>query len=163
HSRSLLFRLSRPSTRCALKMRGASPSGIAASVASSSRRCATRGSSRLRTCTARFSRRAISAGVSGGGRRVVPLTAGPTPRRASVQAEGGHIAGVNLLRMGVTLWTRAEYEREVRSGAYPRSQFGPQVGTPYAMRREPLLSPLGLPCTAPPWGALVSVDLRHNR
>jgi quinoprotein glucose dehydrogenase len=31
------------------------------------------------------------------------------------------------------------------------------------MRREPLLSPWGLPCTAPPWGALVSVDLRHNR
>ena len=31
------------------------------------------------------------------------------------------------------------------------------------MRREPLLSPWGLPCTAPPWGTLVSVDLRHNR
>ena len=31
------------------------------------------------------------------------------------------------------------------------------------MRREPLLSPLGLPCTAPPWGTLVSIDLRRNR
>jgi quinoprotein glucose dehydrogenase len=28
------------------------------------------------------------------------------------------------------------------------------------MRREPLLSPLGLPCTAPPWGTLVNVDLK---
>jgi quinoprotein glucose dehydrogenase len=28
---------------------------------------------------------------------------------------------------------------------------------------RPLLSPWGLPCTAPPWGTLVSVDLRKNR
>ena len=28
---------------------------------------------------------------------------------------------------------------------------------------RPLLSPWGLPCTAPPWGTLVSVDLRRNR
>jgi quinoprotein glucose dehydrogenase len=79
------------------------------------------------------------------------------------QDQGRLIAAVNLLPMVVTLLTRPEYEREVRSGDYPHSQFGPQVGTPYAMRREPLLSPLGLPCTAPPWGTLVSVDLRHNR
>lgn len=35
-------------------------------------------------------------------------------------------------------------------------------GTPYGMRREPLLSPLGLPCVAPPWGTLAAVDLRRN-
>jgi len=79
------------------------------------------------------------------------------------QDQGRLIAAVNLLPMVVTLLTRKEYEREVRSGEYSHSQFGPQAGTPYAMRREPLLSPFGLPCTAPPWGALVSVDLRHNR
>jgi quinoprotein glucose dehydrogenase len=28
---------------------------------------------------------------------------------------------------------------------------------------KPLLSPWGLPCTAPPWGTLVNVDLRRNR
>jgi len=28
---------------------------------------------------------------------------------------------------------------------------------------KPLVSPWGLPCTAPPWGTLVSVDLRRNR
>jgi quinoprotein glucose dehydrogenase len=79
------------------------------------------------------------------------------------QDHGRIIAAVNLLPMVVTLLTRTEFEREVRSGDYPHSQFGSQAGTPYAMRREPLLSPWGLPCTAPPWGALVSVDLRHNR
>jgi quinoprotein glucose dehydrogenase len=33
-------------------------------------------------------------------------------------------------------------------------------GTPYVMRRGFLLSPGGLPCTPPPWGALVAVSLR---
>ncbi len=32
-------------------------------------------------------------------------------------------------------------------------------GTPYIMRRRMLLSPSGLPCTPPPFGALVAVDL----
>jgi quinoprotein glucose dehydrogenase len=73
------------------------------------------------------------------------------------------IAAVNLLPMVVTLLSPAQFEREARSGEYPHSEFGRQAGTPYAMRREPLLSPWGLPCTAPPWGTLVSVDLRRNR
>jgi quinoprotein glucose dehydrogenase len=79
------------------------------------------------------------------------------------QEHGRIIAAVNLLPMVVTLLTPAEFEREVRSGDYPHSQFGRQAGTPFGMRREPLLSPWGLPCTAPPWGALVSLDLRHQR
>jgi quinoprotein glucose dehydrogenase len=73
------------------------------------------------------------------------------------------IAAVNLLPMVVTLLSPAQFEREARSGEYPHSEFGRQAGAPYAMRREPLLSPWGLPCTAPPWGTLVSVDLRRNR
>ncbi len=35
----------------------------------------------------------------------------------------------------------------------------PQRGTPYGMVREPLLSPLGLPCNPPPWGTLAALDL----
>ena len=33
------------------------------------------------------------------------------------------------------------------------------TGTPYGTRRDWLLSPLGAPCTAPPWSELVAVDL----
>jgi quinoprotein glucose dehydrogenase len=33
------------------------------------------------------------------------------------------------------------------------------AGTPYAVRRGPLLSPLGSPCNPPPWGTLTAVDL----
>jgi quinoprotein glucose dehydrogenase len=73
------------------------------------------------------------------------------------------IAAVNHLPMVVTLIPPQALESQARSGEYPHSEFARQAGTPYAMRREPLLSPWGLPCTAPPWGTLVSVDLRHNR
>ena len=72
-------------------------------------------------------------------------------------------AAVNNLPMVVTLLSHEEMEAEARSSDYPHSEFARQTGTPYAMRREPLLSPWGLPCTAPPWGTLVSVDLRENR
>jgi len=72
-------------------------------------------------------------------------------------------AAVNHMPMVVTLMTREELERQAQSGDYPRSEFALQTGTPYGMRREPLLSPWGLPCTQPPWGTLVSVDLRRNR
>ena len=76
---------------------------------------------------------------------------------------GRVIAAVNLLPMRVTLLPRADFEREARSGSYPYAEFGRQAGTPYGLRREPLLSPWGLPCTAPPWGTLVSLDLQRGR
>ena len=39
------------------------------------------------------------------------------------------------------------------------TEITPQTGAPFGMRRELLLSPLGLPCTPPPWGLLAAVDL----
>jgi quinoprotein glucose dehydrogenase len=43
--------------------------------------------------------------------------------------------------------------------ANPGVEFAPQIGTPYGMRREPFLSPLGLPCNPPPWGTLAAIDV----
>jgi quinoprotein glucose dehydrogenase len=39
-------------------------------------------------------------------------------------------------------------------------QYTHMAGTPYVMRRGFVRSPKGLPCSPPPWGALVAVDLR---
>jgi quinoprotein glucose dehydrogenase len=69
-------------------------------------------------------------------------------------------AAVNDLPMVITLIPRAELARQSKSS---HAEYAQQSGTPYAVRREPLLSPWGLPCTPPPWGTLASVDLRHNR
>ena len=37
-------------------------------------------------------------------------------------------------------------------------EYAPMKGTPYVMRRRPLLSPWQLPCNPPPWGTLAAVD-----
>jgi quinoprotein glucose dehydrogenase len=79
------------------------------------------------------------------------------PRGQRVLAAVNHIATV------VTLVAPGDVDKQRDSGDYPRSEFARQRGAPYAMRREALLSPWGLPCTAPPWGTLVNVDLRTNR
>jgi quinoprotein glucose dehydrogenase len=79
------------------------------------------------------------------------------------EQRGRVIAAVNDLPMEVTLIPPADLETQQRSGLYPHGEFGRQAGTPYALRREPLLSPWGLPCTPPPWGTLVSVDLNAPR
>ena len=36
-------------------------------------------------------------------------------------------------------------------------------GTPYRWMQKPFLSPLGVPCNAPPWGKLVGVDIAHRK
>ncbi len=43
--------------------------------------------------------------------------------------------------------------------AHPDQEVSPQVGAPYGMKRETLLSPFGLPCTPPPWGVIAGIDL----
>ncbi len=37
-----------------------------------------------------------------------------------------------------------------------------QTGAPYGVRREMLVSPLELPCTAPPWGIIAGVDIAEG-
>ncbi len=59
----------------------------------------------------------------------------------------------------VALVPRAEYRTQRDSGDYEGWEFGKQAGTPYGMRRQVLLSPLGVPCSTPPWGTLTGVDM----
>lgn len=42
-------------------------------------------------------------------------------------------------------------------------EFGRQRGAPYALHRDWLASPSGLPCNAPPWGALVAFDVNTGK
>lgn len=39
------------------------------------------------------------------------------------------------------------------------TEFAPMEGVPYTMQRGLIASPLGLPCTPPPWGVLAAVDV----
>jgi quinoprotein glucose dehydrogenase len=41
-------------------------------------------------------------------------------------------------------------------------EYNEMSGTPYVMRRRLLLSPKGMPCTPPPFGSLVAIDLKSG-
>ena len=64
-----------------------------------------------------------------------------------------HVAAV------VKLIPRAEYDALDKSKFVYPNELYPQTGTPYAVSRSPLLSPLGSPCNPPPWGTFSAVDL----
>jgi len=61
----------------------------------------------------------------------------------------------------VRMIPRDEFQGEI--DADRNHEYGPQLGTPYGMRRDMLVSPLGLPCVPPPWGTLSAVDLRTGK
>ena len=45
---------------------------------------------------------------------------------------------------------------------FPEQEVSPQAGAPFGMKREVLLSPLGVPCAPPPWGVLAAIDLANG-
>lgn len=44
----------------------------------------------------------------------------------------------------------------------PENPSFDQKGSPYCGKIEPILSPLGVPCTAPPWATLAAIDLESG-
>ncbi|MEP6391348.1 MAG: pyrroloquinoline quinone-dependent dehydrogenase [Halioglobus sp.] len=70
------------------------------------------------------------------------------------------VANSNEFATVVALIPRNQFESLARSGEYPDSEFAQQSGTPYGMRRQPVLSVLGTPCLAPPWGTISAVDMK---
>ena len=69
------------------------------------------------------------------------------------------IAPTNRVAYLLALVPREQFQRERAALLQPRREIAAQRGTPYVMYREPLLSPLGLPCNLPPWGGLTALDL----
>ena len=61
----------------------------------------------------------------------------------------------------VTLFPAEETER--RRTADPRAEISPMRGAPYGVRREVLVSPIGMPCNAPPWGTIAAVDVERGK
>ena len=64
--------------------------------------------------------------------------------------------------MEVALVPRDDLQATYDSGDYDGFEFARQAGTPYGMRRTMLASMFGMPCTPPPWGRLVAIDMRDG-
>jgi quinoprotein glucose dehydrogenase len=73
-------------------------------------------------------------------------------------ARGIVVTTTNRLAGVVTLIPKARAQASSTS-QIQLNAVGAQEGAPYAVQRELLLSPLGLPCNPPPWGTLVAIEL----
>jgi quinoprotein glucose dehydrogenase len=70
------------------------------------------------------------------------------------------VVNTNRLAMVSTLIPRATADAMPPPAKGAKFTIAPQRSTPYAAKREPLMSPLGIPCSPPPWGMLHAVDLQ---
>jgi quinoprotein glucose dehydrogenase len=61
----------------------------------------------------------------------------------------------------VTLIPRKDYAAVKK--ASPDVEISPDSGAPFGMKRETVLSPLGMPCNPPPWGQLHAIDMHTGR
>ncbi len=79
--------------------------------------------------------------------------------------QGLLLANTNRLPFEVRLIPRDKLAAEMHQADANRldGEFARQTKTPYAMYRQPLLGPSRLPCTTPPWGALVALDLNAGK
>jgi len=63
------------------------------------------------------------------------------------------VLNVNRIAQQIQLVPRADAPSKRARG------LSPQAGAPYLARTDVLLSPLGIPCSPPPWGSILAVDL----
>lgn len=78
-----------------------------------------------------------------------------------VSYDPGHgmlVVNTNRLPFVVKLIPQDRYQAEVK--ANPRADIARQAGTRFAMSRDVLRTPRGVPCNAPPWGTLAAIDLQ---
>lgn len=69
------------------------------------------------------------------------------------------IANVQDFPWSVKLIPRDQLEEDAGDSSLLWTELAQMRGTPYLMSRTVLSSPLGIPCSTPPWGELASVDL----
>jgi len=96
------------------------------------------------------------------GTALVPGAAGGPNWGGGAYDPASHLLVVpsNRVAMIVTLVPRDQVtlskDQAIETG---QPMLFPSAGTPYVTKIEPLLSPLGTPCIAPPWAQLTAVDL----
>lgn len=81
---------------------------------------------------------------------------------ASINEDNGYLI-VNDIRMPqwATLLPREEADKETASSAH--DGFAPQTGTPFGVSKNGFMSPLGVPCHAPPYGTISAIDLKSRQ
>lgn len=69
------------------------------------------------------------------------------------------IATVQELPLWIRLTPREEAEKQIAAGEFDWEGYTEMEGTPYIMNRGFIGSSIDAPCTEPPWGKIVAMDL----
>lgn len=94
---------------------------------------------------------------------VYPFTGGGTNWGGIAYDEKNNIVYVNTSNAMhlITLIPAKKVESEQER--FEDVEISAQKGAPYGMRREVLLSPIGIPCNPTPWGQLHAIDMRTGK
>ncbi len=80
------------------------------------------------------------------------------------QGRGIMVVPTSYMPLKLKLIPRKEAPQSGAIAIEGRGAVSPMAGTPYAVRTErPFVSPLGIPCNAPPWGRLTAIDLKTRQ
>jgi quinoprotein glucose dehydrogenase len=91
-----------------------------------------------------------------------PFTGGGTNWGGLAFDPAHDIAYVNTssIMHRVTLIPRKDLQ--AARDAAPDKEISDEAGTPFGVKRETIVSPLGLPCNPPPWGMLHAIDMHDG-
>jgi quinoprotein glucose dehydrogenase len=92
------------------------------------------------------------------GSLVVPYFGGGSNWGGMAYDPRSHLAILNVMNVPgyVRLFPSADYPALKRAGG---DEVAPMIGAPFGVQRGLVLSPVGIPCTRPPWGEISAVDL----
>jgi quinoprotein glucose dehydrogenase len=95
-----------------------------------------------------------------GGTLVYPFTGGGANWGSAAFHPGHNVVIVNTNNLLGTVTLRRREDVEALRRQIPAGQeISKQLGTPYVMTRDIIMSPLGVPCNPPPWGELHAIDM----
>jgi quinoprotein glucose dehydrogenase len=90
---------------------------------------------------------------------LLPFTGGGANWGGAAFDPARNLLVVNMSNLAhhVQLFRSNDFE-EMRE-VFHDQEVSPQEGAPFGMKREMFMSPLGLPCTPPPWGIIAGINL----
>ncbi len=93
------------------------------------------------------------------GTLMVPFTGGGANWGSTAFDASRNLLVVNMNNLGHLIRLVPNDMDEETMELSEDAEYAPMEGAPLGMTREVLVSPLGLPCTPPPWGVIAGVDI----
>jgi quinoprotein glucose dehydrogenase len=97
------------------------------------------------------------------GTLLLPFTGGGANWGGAAFDPARNLLVVNMSNLAHEVQLFPADQLETMREVFHDQEVSPQAGAPYGMKREAVLSSLGLPCTPPPWGIIAGIDLASGR